>query len=725
MKSLKLIILVIGILLLSVPSPGLTEEAKEGKREVEGKKIVKLEEMVVTATGRQTALKVFEKPQSITIIDREEIERKKPQSIGDLLRELPGVEITQTQSAYKREPYIRGLGGHRVLILVDGERLSTQTFLSGTPLSDIDPEEVEYVEIIRGPTSVRYGPDALGGVINIVTRRFKPEEEFKVGGVMEGYFSSAYDLHRERISLYGGKRGVDFSLRFTSADAGNTKIPESVDPFITHSGRLRNSDFKYESLSLKTGYEFKPDQHLFLDYMRHRGEDIGMASTISKQGPMTIDSKDFEFPETGLDLIRLKYLWEKEEGTLRSLEIKGSWQKIGWEFFHAPHLRLDFPPLDMKMYAHHDSDAESLTLSTLGTLLLGREHEVSSGIEYRRTKAMDDVYDHRRKSLAGIIPLQNKVLHSRPEVKQHDLRTFIQDEVDVGRFTLSPGVSYEWLKANKKRGGDKIWQGIGAALGLVYHLNPNLNLTGCVARGFRIPTVEESFFITPHSGSVIKGNWDMDPETSMDYEIGVKGNYPNLFFTISLFYTKVFDMIAITAPQGYRRGKENVLQWDNIEEVKIWGSEVSIRYYLLDDWSLYANLAYTHTEQKGGEKMAEPPPPVKGTAGTLFTKGLERAYIKDLWVELYTRFASRIKNRPPCLEEFYFNPPNVPGYALFNLAFGVRLENLWGIREQRLVFKIENFTDKLYFEGISGSPHGLSNFPQAGRNFVFSWTFRF
>lgn len=351
--------------------------------------------------------------------------------------------------------------------------------------------------------------------------------------------------------------------------------------------------------------------------------------------------------------------------------------------------------------------------------------------------------------LFDCLPVYQANLYSDPKVDQDNLRFFIEDELDIGKFTITGGLSYELLDIKRSRlnqrmeagplsawiyellktdkseqqkdDGDNNWDGLGGALGIVFHLNPHLNLTGAVAKGVRLPTVEETFFVTPHSGCVIAGNPDLDQEESVDYEIGIKGMYSKLFFTASLYYTKINDMVALACPRPYNQFMENTLFRDNIEEVTIWGSDVSIRYFLLDKWSVYTNVAYTDTEQKGDETMAEPPPPWKGVAGTRFSKNLRSKYFDNFWVDLYSKFAGHIKNRPPAFEGFHLNPPYVSGYATYNLGLGITLKNLWGIGEHRLIFKVDNITDKLHFEGISGSPHGLTNFPQAGRNFIFSW----
>ncbi len=107
------------------------------------------------------------------MITSEDIEMLQPEKMADLFKMIPGVEI-QGEGPFRGIPVIRGLSSNRVLILVDGQRLNNareSTSFAGIQPALVNLAEVERIEVLRGPASVQYGSDAIGGVVNIITRQ--------------------------------------------------------------------------------------------------------------------------------------------------------------------------------------------------------------------------------------------------------------------------------------------------------------------------------------------------------------------------------------------------------------------------------------------------------------------------------------------------------------------------------------------------------------------------
>ena len=785
------------------------------EKQNEEEKIIRIEEMTVTGETNSIDDTIFYAPQSITIIDKDEIERKKPISIGDIIREIPGVEISQCQTAYRKEPVIRALGGHRVIIMVDGQQLSSNTFLSGTPLSTIDANSVERIEIIRGPTSVRYGSDALGGVINIITKKYMPSDTFSIHGKLGIDYASVYELSCMKMDIFGGDKKYDFKLGTSTTDAGRTQISDEAWPFVIDGdNRMYNTEYEHNDYSFHAGYRPQVNHYMSFNYIGHRGKDIGLAVTLEEDtmmpmlldtipdilgnilnmdpdlfaipvpswfinqidnfiGTIKADSGTFGLPETGLDIFSVSYLLKNKVGRLASLEIKAGYQKMGWKFLHCPHMYLPFSNMDspflsdlldmfglnidnsnfmdMRFQANHDSLSKTINLSGLSTWAFGDNHRVTTGIDFYHTDAGDNVSDNRQIKIFEM-PVYKLLVYSESEVKQDRTRIFIEDEIVLGNFIITPGLNFDYLKAKKtgekpdtviadslslmisdmlKRDKrilnpeDNQWNGLGGALGIIYRLNPDVNLTATLARGIRLPSVDETYFSTPHSNNMIAGNWNLIPEKSIDYDIGIKVNFDRFFCTLNLYYTKIEDMIELACPAGFNLFMENTFQWENIKQVDIYGSEFSLRYFLTNELTLYSNAAYTKTKQEGGRQLAEPPPPFKGTCGMLYERQLAFPCLEGFNFELYSRFASHIKDLPPAYDAFSFNMSEVPGYFIYNMIIGITFNDIPILDRHRLILKVENITDKLYYEGMSGSPHGLRNFPQPGRSIFFSWTGEF
>ena len=141
-----------------------------------------LDQVVVTAS--RTAQTVDETLAPVTVISREQIERSQATSVTELLNQAPGVQIAYTGGiGSKTGVYLRGTKTQQTLILVDGHRMNG-AYSGEAPLQYLDPDQIERIEIVRGPRSTLYGADAVGGVINIITRKGgkEPQLTLKAGG---------------------------------------------------------------------------------------------------------------------------------------------------------------------------------------------------------------------------------------------------------------------------------------------------------------------------------------------------------------------------------------------------------------------------------------------------------------------------------------------------------------------------------------------------------------
>ena len=170
--------------LIAAAMPVMAEDASEVKENEE--------QMVVTASSIEQNLK--DAPASISVITRDDLQKKPVQNLKDVLKDVPGVQITN-ESDNRQGVSIRGLGSGYTLILVDGKRVNSRNAVfrhNDFDLSWIPAESIERIEVVRGPMSSLYGSDALGGVVNIITR--------KVGTQWHGTLSADTTVqeHRDR-----------------------------------------------------------------------------------------------------------------------------------------------------------------------------------------------------------------------------------------------------------------------------------------------------------------------------------------------------------------------------------------------------------------------------------------------------------------------------------------------------------------------------------------------
>ncbi|MDO5532245.1 TonB-dependent siderophore receptor [Sutterella sp.] len=129
---------------------------------------VTTEEVKVTASRVEQDL--MEVPMSVTVVTSEQIQKSSARTIGELLEDVPGVQIINSGSQGLNRVMIRGENAFRTLVMIDGQKISEQKSMEGTAVL-IDPAQVERIEVIKGPASVLYGSDAIGGAINIITKK--------------------------------------------------------------------------------------------------------------------------------------------------------------------------------------------------------------------------------------------------------------------------------------------------------------------------------------------------------------------------------------------------------------------------------------------------------------------------------------------------------------------------------------------------------------------------
>ena len=125
-------------------------------------------EVVVTAS--RVAQELEDVPMSVSVITSDDIRRSSARTVGELLEDIPGVQIMNDGTQGLKRLSIRGEDAFRTLVMIDGQKISEHKSMSGAPIL-IDPTEIERIEVIKGPASVLYGSDAIGGAVNIITKK--------------------------------------------------------------------------------------------------------------------------------------------------------------------------------------------------------------------------------------------------------------------------------------------------------------------------------------------------------------------------------------------------------------------------------------------------------------------------------------------------------------------------------------------------------------------------
>lgn len=229
----------------------------------------------------------------VTVINKEQLQKAGQDSVAELLAKQPGIQFysnggPQTTTGV----FLRGTSPNQTLVLIDGVRINSST-QGGVNWSAIDPNTIERIEIVRGAASSLYGSDAIGGVINVITKKPAGDRALSVWGNI-GYGSD--DTFKSSLGISGARDGWDYALSSSMADSSgfNATTPENI-----YSYHPDKDGYRQNSLSGSLGYTWKPGHHVGLTayngYMNgdyDAGEDVYPAYGITRQQAYTLTSTD-------------------------------------------------------------------------------------------------------------------------------------------------------------------------------------------------------------------------------------------------------------------------------------------------------------------------------------------------------------------------------------------------------------------------------------------------
>lgn len=532
----------------------------------------------VTVTATRTQVLTSETAVPVSVVDREEIERKGVNTVGDIFRTLPGTS-TVNEGGLQVRPRIRGLDSNRVLILVDGERLNnsrTSTGQSGVETGLVDISQVETVEVVRGSGSVLYGTDALGGTINIITRDTPPRREhgFRFGASLNTFYSSNESGRRGNLALNGSGKFFAFRLaqsleRFDNYFTGKpngTFLQDLRDLGfgISDEGEALNSQ-SHGSDSVATLRFFPNDKNTIrLNYDRRRAANIGSAGLVGTFSGF--------FPFSNRDKVSGRYDTVALSKYLQRISVSAFYQTQFRNFTNiltVPPAPPFFPGLYQISETVTDTKTSGFDLQS--DWILGSRNNLVTGVSFFR----DTNTDRRLVTTASTPSSTNQTFsntRSVPDASLSNIAAFAQDEFRLSkRLKLIGGIRIDNFKtaAQSTTGfalpnlrADHIqFLGIGdlasglnvsntsvtGDLGAVYRLTNNVSVSGRVGRSFRAPNLFELFFTDRGSvGGFVVGNPGLKPETGLNIDTSVKVRTSRFGGSVTYFNNSYRNLLATT-----------------------------------------------------------------------------------------------------------------------------------------------------------------------------------
>lgn len=672
-----------------------------------------LKEIVVTGTRFPRAY--FESPQAVSYVGRARLAEDAPTVLGDVLSTLPGVAMSK-DSPWEQRPVIRGLSGQRVLVLMDGTPMNSARG-NGPHPSLVDPSQVERIEVVRGPSSVAYGSDALGGVINIITRQALPasanprdlQASVTLGGSSADRQSNTSFTLVPRI----GKLSAFLSGGFRNAQ--NYRTPEGTMPF---------SSFKDHQALANLRYDFTDRLTLTGGYQQYRANDVGipgLSTPMANFGPG--NQSAFSFPHYNRDAADLALNHRYENSWLANTQVKVYWQREHRNFFSTERIDssyyaiygINFDPASANSAWRFTKQDRYLDLDTYGLRIQATSRKTD---RYRFTTGIDAARD-----VTGGDNVRFRTWHyvtasgadsagatgtalsqSLASGRFDNAAAFFQNEWFVTkRWTASVGARYTHYHYRTdlfvpSPGATPIEpktiddDAVCGSLGLVFAPTEKLHLTANVANGYREPNAQDLFFNGPASVGIVLGNPDLKPEKSVSWDAGLRWE-PSAggAFAANVFYSTYRDLINALpyAPYTYR--------YTNIATATIYGGDVEAEYRVHPQLTLRTSLSNQIGDVTSASAIQaiyglqadkvplEQVPPFTGTTSARWTNPGH-----DFWLELSGRYSWRTDRLPPPIPGVGQLSTFKKEYLVGDVAMGATLDPV------RAEIGVRNFTNRAY-----------------------------
>ena len=645
-----------------------------------GKKPVSLKEYVVVA--KRTTEEAFSCPRAVEVVSKNNLELQQPENVPQALTAATGVFVQKTNSG-GGAPIIRGLVGPQNLILMDGIRINNSTHRPGPTqyLNIVDIFTVKRLEVMRGPGSVLYGSDALGGVIRLFSQEpFIPgKDQFPFRTSFHSRFSSANLEKTQRFSLELNKGNFAFLGGMTYRDFADLNAGGhlSKQPYSAH------QQAGWDSMALVRLGRWK----LKAAYQRAQLINAGRTDKLESNGTLT-------FYNNYRDLAYLKLESHFPEINTR-LTFTPSYHRHAenrriLKFGDSSNILRETMEDDLVQVMGLTLEMHSWTWRKRLTFTYGLEYYhdfIDSGRQEREGgnpfKILPAAYPSgsQYSSLGGYFITRFRVLSSR---RQGDLLLHIGDRVT-------------WFSARAPdidEFGDIKFSFVGNILsgGVQYLLPRYVNISMNFSQGFRAPNLQQAAYVGDTGKFFQIPNSSLEPERSNTLELTLQTRYKPLALAITYYHSWLSNFIQ-RVPATFRGLSEykdkKVYQNINLRKGLINGLECSLRLKLPKGFSLFGNITWTEGNEVLSSGALMPftrIPPIFGSLTLRYSPS--RRYFIALTMLAAGR-QSRLSAED--LEDTRIPDGGTPGWVTFTLRSGARLG-----KHFYLTAAFQNIFDKLY-----------------------------
>ena len=628
---------------LFTASAAVSPTAAQSAPSLSSTQITLLDRLVISATRQ--AKRLLEVPQTITVVSQEDIEKRVVRDMQDLVRYEPGVSVDRQTSL--TNPWgqlnsfsIRGMGGNRVLMMVDGSRI--QERITDGSRDFIDTWNLKAVELVRGPNSVLWGADALGGTVAMRTR--DPSD------LLEGQDKNWALEVRTAFDSYDNS----WRKQVTGAyDFGAVQVLGSFGHISSKEAKLTKGDPNGGIWnSCNRPANFRCNELFPAETSAYNGL-VKVVATPNADHKITLTGEYFDrntviqqvwdssaallgytstaYPRT-LDMERYRLALEHE------WNVGASWlDSVKWQLSYSPQRRVTdstnyqtYPTRTQRVWQYRDYSETFLEadLQLVSSFDLGpTAHTLTYGFDGDFTRSNYDGINQTWRSDTGYGARTYNNGFSFPKVDTVRADFFIQDEIKAfdDRLTITPGIRVANYHIDPDGSYNALPGFVPAAvshtelikkLSLQYQLTDTFSVYAAYGEGFKMPNAQQLFQSGLSIGSTgmvtMVPNANLKPESVRNYEVGLRGEFEQGWFSVSGFYSQYSNFIRglqATPSATYNPVTGNWSHYwsDNVENVDLYGIEVGAEYELYENIFASANLTWQRGTQKVNSGAATTP----------------------------------------------------------------------------------------------------------------------
>ncbi|WP_158654723.1 MULTISPECIES: TonB-dependent receptor domain-containing protein [unclassified Helicobacter] len=559
--------------------------AQDEKKDTEGKDY-DLDSIVTSATGFEQDRK--DAPATISVVTSEEILSRPIKDLGDAVQDVPGVYVEQTKTG-QNQIYMRGLGSEYTLILIDGRRQNVNSAFNtngfnGAHSSFMPPASmIERIEVIRGPASVVYGTDAMGGVINIITKK-NPQK-----------FTGSIQLDatiQEQRKNFGDNYGANMYI-------ATPLIKDKLSLSLRGGGKYNDANYFYAPIV--TSANGNP-------YTTHSPGKWYSYNAGGRLDYILDDSNNFYFDGEYYHITNTSL-----NTSGRSISATNDFNKLNLAFSHDGKYSWG----KMQSYVQY-ALTDRIPQSTTGFGNVGGSLNYGAMIR-NQDVAVSSMYNHdfsfgKAGDLAltsGIYYLYESLINKGQKFNRdmHQLAAFAEGQYFINRYVSTTlGLRYNWANLYTARPNPRFYVNVNPTSWFTIKMG--------IASGMKIPSLSQSYnglYNIDTSGNYYYGTKDLQAEKSWNYEVSLIFDTKPVYIIATTYYTDFTDQIqtntatsGTTLPGGFTCQGVQCYYFDNVDRSFMTGFEFSLQTKAFYGVSFDTSYAFTYTEQLSGTKKGLP-----------------------------------------------------------------------------------------------------------------------